>query len=68
MMTRVLNLSMGGELVYNKTPVEAVILAYRQSTGNWNWWSPGYWDIPVLVGRLTVACGDFCAFKRRPKR
>jgi len=67
-MTRVLNLSTGGETAYDQHPVRAVILAHQQSMGNWNWWSRGYFDIPVLVGRFTVACGDFCAFKRRPRR
>jgi hypothetical protein len=67
-MTTVLNLSTGDELLYTLTPVEAVIAAFQQGRNNFNWWQPGYWDIPVLVGRLTVSCGDFCAFRRRPRR
>lgn len=67
-MTRVLDLSTGGEIGYTRTPVASVILAFQQARGNFNWWMQGYWDIPVLVGRLTVSCGDFCAFRRRPRR
>jgi hypothetical protein len=67
-MTTVLNLATGGETTYDQHPVYAVILAYQQSRGNGNWWNEGYFDIPVLVGRFTVACGDFCALRRRPRR
>ncbi len=67
-MTRVVNLCTGDEILYGKTPVESVILAFHQNRGNFNWWNPGYWDIPVLVGRISVSCDDFCAMKRQPRR
>jgi hypothetical protein len=67
-MTKVMNLNTGDFLFYTRTPVQSVILAHQQDRGNYNWWMREYWDIPVLVGKLTVSCGDFCAFRRRPRK
>jgi hypothetical protein len=67
-MTVVLNLRTGSELTYSLTPIRSVIAAFQQSRQNYNWWIRDYWDVPVLVGRISVSCGDFCAMKRRPRR
>ena len=67
-MTTVLDLRTGDELTYSLTPVKAVIAAFQQNRKNYSWWVKSYWDVPVLVGQISVSCGNFCSIRRRPRR
>lgn len=49
------------------SPREAVIAAYAQSRGDYSTWEyEGRYGGLVILGNLTVACGDFCASRVDP--
>ncbi len=63
-MTKVFNLSTNEELTFSLPPAEAVIAAYEQANGNYTLDYPTPEDAPGMFwGRLTVSCGDWCAFR-----
>lgn len=63
----VFNLSNDEEREYiGITPREAVIAAYAQSKGDWSTWQyeERYGKL-VEQGKLSVACGDWCALDNK---
>ena len=64
--TEVMELTTGRILTYNLPPKQAVKSAYLQNSKNWNSWDYKNIDdseLPFYEGNLTVACGDFSAYK-----
>jgi hypothetical protein len=62
----VFNLSSDDIQTFTCTPRQAVLAAHAQSLGDFNTWDyeQNYRHL-LTRGRLTIACGDFCA-KERP--
>jgi len=64
-MTRVVNLATGDEYYYMLPPWEAVRSAYLQyelkDRNTWNYNKQK--KEPLVFGRFTVACGDYCSMK-----
>jgi hypothetical protein len=64
--TTVVNLSTGEEKTYSLEPEVAVKNAYLQERGDFNWWDYDKRDVDISFGRLTVACGYWCAKLEQP--
>lgn len=66
MYVDVYNLSTGEIRTYGPTigPREALILAYRQSRGDYNTWNDGYFTgVAVTECELTMVAGDWSVFR-----
>jgi hypothetical protein len=64
MTTTVVNLATDEEVYYDLPPKEAVVHAWYQFTMNdWAICDYNYETAPLTYGRLTVACGDWCAMR-----
>jgi hypothetical protein len=63
-LTEVRNLSTDQVLHYTLPPEQAVVCAWYQGQNNWNTWDYDYENAPVVEGKYTVACGDWCALKK----
>lgn len=60
MVTEVINLGTGQRQTFTLPPTQAVVNAWHQSQRDWNTWEYEYAEAPIVFGKHTVACGDFC--------
>lgn len=61
-VTEVVNLATGEIAIYTLPPKEAVKAAYLQYVlKDFNTWDYGKREVPIVVGRSTISCGDWCA-------
>ena len=63
-MVKVLNLRTNEEQLYSCSPIQAVISAYALEKGLATQLATGNiynMDLPILKGKGTVSCGDWCA-------
>ncbi len=65
-MTKVMNLLTGETQLFSMAPELAVVSAFQQGKGDFNWWTyPKPAEHPEFrVNTVTVSCGDYTAFKR----
>ena len=64
MTCTVMNLSTQYKQIFTCPPVEAVVAAYAQSTGDFNTWDyDTRYNHLLEYGKHTILCGDFSVFK-----
>lgn len=57
------NLKTGREMHYTLPPREALVNAWFQQRGNWNWWNYNPANVPIEEGKKILLAGDLCVRK-----